>query len=622
MQNFRLSNICYFTICLILSVIVIGFPPGNVFAYDVFGYYMYLPFQFKYHDLTLHNYDTVTQILKNYKASETFYQAVKWDNGNWVMRYPVGLSIFYAPFYFIADLIAPHTKYAADGFSKPYQLSVLYGCLIYTLIGLHFIKKTLLQFFSDKTTALCLIGIALGTNYFLHTSLHGQGAMSHNLLFTLYAAIIYFSTKWHKEYSSGLSVVLGICVGLAALCRPSEIISGLIPLLYGVIGLQSFKERLALLLKLKKQVFLFGIALFCMGFIQLCYYKFASGRFFINPYGSGNPGEGLELFRPHLLEVLFSFRKGWFIYTPLMIFIVFGFVQLYKKNRGLFLFVLIYTLANVYIVASWSCWWFGSCFGNRALIANYAALAIPLGYFLEYVLNSKLKFIYLTAFILFISLNLFQSWQLHQGILDTTNMSRDYYFSTFLQTSPPTPQQTKLLLRGKSNTEIETFTKNDSLTHSMNFFRISNHEDGKAATKDLCDSLSHSGKYSLPLTPQTVQGSCIVEGISNITKKSYTWIKASVWVYSAYPADSLDAYFKINMIHNTWEFKPVKYKLTNSNFKPNQWNKLEYYYLTPDDLRSKKDEVRICFMNEGNLTIFVDDLLIESYEPIIDKSVF
>ena len=49
----------------------------------------------------------------------------------------------------------------------------------------------------DKTAALTLLGIALGTNYFFHSSIHGQGAMSHNLLFTLYAAIVYLTLQFH-----------------------------------------------------------------------------------------------------------------------------------------------------------------------------------------------------------------------------------------------------------------------------------------------------------------------------------------------------------------------------------------------------------------------------------------
>jgi hypothetical protein len=619
-HDHKITRITFYGIAIILAALVILFPPANVFAYDVFGYYMYLPLSFKYDDLTIHNYKLISETLNTYHASETFYQAVKWDNGNWVMRYPIGLSIFYAPFYFIADLIAPHTSYPADGFSRPYQLSVLYGCLIYTLAGLYFIKKTLTVFFSDTVTALILIGIALGTNYFFHTSMHGQGAMSHNLLFTLYAIIIYLTIQWHKNFSVKISILLGICVGMCALCRPSEIISGLIPLLYGVTNWKTFKEKLSLLLKLKKQLVFFGLSLFCVGLIQLSYYKYASGRFFINPYGSGNPGEGLELLRPHLLEVLFSFRKGWFVYTPLMFFIVFGFAQMYRKNKDLFLPILVYTLVALYIVASWSCWWFGSCFGNRALIATYAALSIPLGYFMEYVLNTKNKLIYLTLFFIFIYLNLFQSWQIHKGIMDTTNMSRAYYFSTFLQINPPTHDQTRLLLKGKSNTEIEQFTEDDVKKHCLNFALFNNYENRNDAF--VCDTISHSGKHSLVTNAFSLKMDSIVIPHNLVTSKSYTWIKASVWVFSRYSADELDARFEIHMTHKNWIFKPVKYPLNNSNFKAGRWNKLEYYYLTPDDLRSKKDKICIYFINNSNKNVYIDDLLLESYEPIHDVSVF
>ena len=53
-----------------------------------------------------------------------------------------------------------------------------------------------------------------------------------------------------------------------------------------------------------------------------------------------------------------------------------------------------------------------------------------------------------------------------------------------------------------------------------------------------------------------------------------------------------------------------------------KWNKIELYYLTPDDLRSTKDIVRTLFWNRSNHIIYVDDLMMQSYEPINDKSVF
>ena len=617
MTKFNVTNTAFLIIAVVFCFLVVSFPPNNVFSYDVFGYYMYLPLHFKYHDLTIHNYEALENIINTYKPSETFYQALKWDNGNWVMRYPMGLSILYAPFYFIADLIVPYTKYNPDGFSKPYQLSILYGCLFYTLIGLYYTKKTLKLLFDDNTAAITLIGISMATNYFFHTTIHGQGTMSHNILFTLYSLIIFYTIKWHLSYKLNHAAALGIFIGLTALCRPSEIVSAIIPVLYGIYNLNTFKNKIAVFLQYKSQLFIAVFLTLIIGSFQLLYYKYASGRFFINPYSAGNPGEGLELLHPQFLKVLFSFRKGWFIYTPLMLFVVVGFYQLYKAKKELFLPIVTYTFVSLYIVSSWSCWWFGDCFGNRTLIASYASLSIPLACFFHVTRNNKLRQLIFTLFTFFVVLNLFQSWQMRNGILDAANMSREYYFSTFLQTTPPTEDQKHLLLKGQSNSEFEYFGEHDSKKHYLNYAIIKNYESEK--TPDICDTLYYTGKKSKLLISAC---DSIVVPHEEITKKSYTWIKASICIYSTKAAENLNAHFEIHLTHKNWIFKPVKYFLNSNNFKPNKWNKLEYYYMTPDDLRSTKDKVCIYFYNSGNHPIFIDNLTLQSFEPIIDKSVF
>jgi len=611
------TRLCYWGISLLLVVLVIALPPVNVFSYDVFGYYMYLPLGFKYHDLTIQDHDQLMTLLHQYKASETFYQALQWDNGNWVMRYPIGLAVLYAPFYFIGDLMAGLSGYPADGFSRPYQLSVLYGALFYTLVGLYVIRKVLLHFFSDRAAALTLLGIGLGTNYFFHVSMHGQGVMSHNVLFALYAIILYLTIRWHSTFQKRYLFAMALAVGLAALCRATEIVCVLIPLLYGVYNKSTFKAKWRLLLLHKGQVAAFALIVMGVGFIQLAYYKYASGHFIINPYAASNPGEGFEFLHPYLLEVLFSFRKGWFIYTPLMVFAVLGFVQLYKHNRALFTPVLVYSLINLYLVASWSCWWFSGCFGNRALIACYAALSLPLGYFFEWVFTQRLRAVYLALVVIFIGLNLFQSWQMRQGILDSTYMSRAYYLSIFLQTTPPTPAQTGLLL--KSRNYADRFTKEDSLTHTLGFARLENFEGDTSFHRS--DSVSHSGRYSLIAQHQSEPVSLEIP-YRNLTRKSYTWVRASVWVYTTAPADRLDVLFQISMKHKGWEFQPVRYPLNQIPLTPHRWHRLVYYYLTPDNLRSTEDPVCISFTNKGPQRIYIDDLLLESFEPIADKSVF
>ncbi len=622
--SYKITNRTYYFLAFLISAVVIIYQPLNPLCYDVFGYYMYLPLKYKYNDITIQDYSIIADNLNKYHASETFYQAVKWENGNWVMRYPIGLSVLFFPFYVIADFITPYTSYPADGFSRPYQLCILYGSLIYALIGLHFVKKTLCIFFNDKTAALTLLCIALGTNYFLHVSIHGQGAMSHNFVFTLYAIIIFFTIKWHESYKLKYIIILGIAVGLIALCRPTEIISVLIPLLYGIVNKQTFIEKIKTLYKYKVQLILFTLIVISIGFIQFGYWYSVSGEFIINPYAAGNPGEGLELLQPHILKVLFSFRKGWFIYTPLMIFTVIGFWHMYQKNRVLFVPVFIYFIINLYIVSSWSCWWYGACFGVRSLVPSYAALCLPLGYFINYLFNNRFKFIYLSFIVFCILLNLFQSWQMSVGIMDSTNMSRAYYFSTFLQTSHPTAEQTKLLLKGKFSDGIEIYTQEDSLTHSLSYAEIESFEAPGEKTKAefLCDSIYHSGKRSLITNAENPFSRALEPMHETLTKKSYAWVKASAWVFSRYPADSLKGELVIELKHKGYTFKYKSFALNTNNFKPNVWNKMEYYLLTPDDLRSTKDLVRTFFWNTGKHPIYVDDLILEAYEPIIDKSVF
>lgn len=42
-----------------------------------------------------------------------------------------------------------------------------------------------------------------------------------------------------------------------------------------------------------------------------------------------------------------------------------------------------------YLFASWHMWWFGGNFGHRCYVEYYAILAVPFGYFLDFVVRQK-----------------------------------------------------------------------------------------------------------------------------------------------------------------------------------------------------------------------------------------
>ncbi|MEK6616357.1 MAG: hypothetical protein AABZ32_09640 [Bacteroidota bacterium] len=308
---------------------------------------------FIYHDLGIRNYSVIQSILDTYHNSGTFYQALHMESGDWVMRYGIGMSVLYSPFFFIGHLIAKVVGYPADGFSEPYQYSIWAGCMIYTFTGIFMLRKSLLKFFDEKISAMLLIIIVLGTNYTLHTSMHGQGAMTHNFLFTLYTFILWFTIRWHETHKMKHAVLLAISCGLAALVRPTEIIGVFIPILWGVYNKQTLNEKLQLLKKNMIQIICFSIIMMAIGSIQFIYWKIYSGRFFFDSYY--NPGEGFD-FPPHTLHSLFSFRNGWFIYTPVMLFALAGFYFLFKKNKIIFASVFIYFVISLWIVSSWTVW--------------------------------------------------------------------------------------------------------------------------------------------------------------------------------------------------------------------------------------------------------------------------
>ncbi|MEO8760659.1 MAG: hypothetical protein ABI388_05605, partial [Bacteroidia bacterium] len=116
----RLSIMVLYLLAFIFAITIIACPPSNILSYDIFGYYMYLPLTFNYHDVLMHNPHTIAGIFSKYKISETFYQAFNWEGTQtWVMRYPIGPAVLYAPFYFLANFICRFTHFPNDGFSAP-----------------------------------------------------------------------------------------------------------------------------------------------------------------------------------------------------------------------------------------------------------------------------------------------------------------------------------------------------------------------------------------------------------------------------------------------------------------------------------------------------------------------
>jgi hypothetical protein len=395
---------------------------ANVIDWDITSYYGYLPAFFIHHDLKL---DFIKGKEDEYKNKHQYWPETA-PNGGKVIKTTMGMAIMYSPFFFVAHTVAKIKGYEIDGFSEPYEKYIHLSSIFYLLIGLIFLRKILLRFYDDWVVALVVLVTVLGTNLFFYSTT--EAAMSHAYNFSLIAAFMYFSFSWHDNQKIRTSIYIGLIGGMIVLIRPINIIVFLVPLLYNVKNLKEFKSKITFFFKQWKHLFIIGILGFLILLPQLLYWKYITGNFFFNSY----VGERFYFSNPHILEGLFSYRKGWLLYTPIMIFACIGFFMLYKKYRAVFWFCFVFTILNIYLLFSWWAWWYGGGFGMRAMIDSYSILAFPMAAFYQYLANKKRVLgtaLFLTLGL--VALNLFQTAQYRTGAIHWDGMTKDAYWASF-----------------------------------------------------------------------------------------------------------------------------------------------------------------------------------------------
>jgi hypothetical protein len=420
--------------CLLVSLVLLqhrmAYPGVNsgkalkVTTWDALGYYIYLPAIFIYHDI--HQLNWFDSIDKKYDVSGgDFYQAQKLENGDHIFGYVGGVAVMESPFFFIGHIIAKNTNYPADGFSPPYQYSIAFGLLLYSIVAVFLLRKLLLIWFKDSAAAIALLLICLATNYMEYTAI--ESGMSHGYLFLLYVLALLATHRWHKRPTWGMAAIIGYIIGLATMSRPTELLMFMLPLLWNTHTKEAAKKKWALV----KQHRIHILVAVLFGFLgvlpQLIYWKFATGSFI---YEVGSKWDFLS---PHF-RVLFGWEKGWFIYTPITIFFVAG--LFFIKDLPFRKSVIWFCLLNIYIVISWSDWRYGGSYSTRALIESYPVLALPFCALIERINLRRWGFAVAIATIYFIGVNLFQIWQYSKTILHYNDMNRLYYSHIYLNPHP------------------------------------------------------------------------------------------------------------------------------------------------------------------------------------------
>ncbi len=396
----------------------------NVILSDGAGYYAYLPATFIYNDLTYKFAERQSKIYLKYPgiAVEHFgNRTVK--EGKRINKYFVGAAVLQAPFFLAAWTLSSVSGYDIDGYSYLFQLFVCLAGIFYLLAGLYCIRQLLLRMnFSDRTAAVVLLLLFFGTNLF-HYALK-EPSMSHVYSFSAVAFFLLTAHKLAENYSRKQLLLLAAAFALIVLIRPvNGVIVLALPFFFFPVNRAFFRSLFA-----DRVGIVLSVCIACaIFFLQPLSWKFTTGNWIEDSY----VGESLDLSRSMIVNVLFSWRKGFFIYTPLMLVAMAGIFFIRPLARALLLFFFI--AVNTWLIASWSDWSYGGSFGMRPFVDTYAVMAIPLAFLINGLRSRMVAGVTAATLAFLVFLNLFQHYQYHNNILPYEYMTWEKYKRIFLQ---------------------------------------------------------------------------------------------------------------------------------------------------------------------------------------------
>jgi hypothetical protein len=336
---------------------------------DGVGYYIYLPAAFLDRDVSL-----VRTVDRSFDGeAENAHSDLRRVEHGYLGPHQIGEAIMLTPFFAVGQSIAVASGERRDGFSWPYQASAAAGGLLYGVLGLALLGSFLRRWFDRAIVAATLLALTFGTNLFHYLTF--DAVYSHAFSFAAVAFVLWSTIRLAERPTAVRALTVGLGIGLAATIRPTNLVVALFPLLICVRSLSDAKGRVRALVAHPHLLAASVCGFLTPVVLQLLYWHHLTGRFVVNPYDAD---PRLEVAHPHLLAVAFSVRKGLLFWTPLVALGVAGLPLLRSRAPALLLATPVVLAANFWLMASWSEWWYGGSFGQRAFVDSLPLLGIPI----------------------------------------------------------------------------------------------------------------------------------------------------------------------------------------------------------------------------------------------------
>lgn len=384
---------------------------------DSRGYYAYLPAFFIYNDATFEQAHKAEYTYDSNRRQQNHFHIT--EDGKIYNKYFPGVAVMQLPFFGLAALTTYLIGDPITGYSDLFSVFYILGSYFYFILGVYFFTKVVRRLYPDLNNIKWFIPLVYLASPLIYFGLFSM--LSHHYSFALFGVFFWLVLKIQEQRSLKLIFYLGFVLGLIFLIRPTNV-SVVLAIPFFLRDKSSATELFLWLFKEKAKPLFFAIFGFSLGaFILLLTWKWESGKWLFWAYS----GEGFNWDSPMIWQVLFSFRVGLFVHTPL-IFISFIAAIWYFRNKSFqFIFWWLYFLFNLYVISSWWCWDYESPFGMRPFTEHWFVLIMPL-----FMLASQKRTFILICMIGLASLGFLRVYQQVEGQYFDQRFTASSYFKS------------------------------------------------------------------------------------------------------------------------------------------------------------------------------------------------
>jgi hypothetical protein len=188
------------------------------------------------------------------------------------------------------------------------------------------------------------------------------------------------------HWSGSLQIWKGFAVGLTCgLAVATRFNNGVFLLLVAAFALKTIWKNKPPAIQTRYVLFAVatGVGLIVGFSPQAIAWKVLHGHFLSGPQDAGTDlARTFTLWTsPNAVKILFSTRHGLFIWTPVLLAALGGWVWLAVRKHWLDRWLLLMFLAQLWVIGSWGMWWGGASFGQRFFLNHSAGFAFGLAWF-------------------------------------------------------------------------------------------------------------------------------------------------------------------------------------------------------------------------------------------------